>query len=125
MYLNYKRHWVTISFVFSHTSYLISGWFLFTGFMTVGTIRSSIAFFGLFFLLTLTFMLLAIGFYNGENVHFIKAGGVFGLFTAAFAWYNAIAALWNQENSYMTVPLGRFPWAENRPSHVNHSWAAR
>ena len=80
--------------------------------MTVGTIRSSVAFFGLFLTLTMAFLMLAIGFYLNENLTWIKIGGGFGLVTAMFAWYNAVAGVWNQGNSYITLPLGKFPWAE-------------
>jgi len=93
---------------------------VFTFFLTVGTLRSSIAFFGLFFFLTITFMLLAIGYYMGQNENFLKAGGWFGLLTALFAWYNAVAALWNPGNSFIKLPLGQFPWAEKGRPHVGH-----
>jgi uncharacterized protein len=93
------------------------GWMLFTFFLTVGALRSSIAFFGLFFFLTITFMCLAIGYYLGESVSWIKAGGWFGLLTALFAWYNAVAALWTPGNSFIHLPLGAFPWAEKGHPH--------
>ena len=60
----------------------------------------------------MAFLLLAIGFYLGENESFIKAGGWFGLVTALFAWYNALTGLLNKGNSFITLPLGQFPWAE-------------
>jgi uncharacterized protein len=60
----------------------------------------------------MAFLMLAIGYYMGENKTFIKAGGYFGLCTALLAWYNAIAGLLNRGNSFLTIPLGRFPWAE-------------
>ena len=89
--------------------------------MLVGTIRSSVAFFGLFFTLTMAFLLLAIGFYLGENMIWIKAGGWFGLVTALLAWYNAVASVWNEGNSYITVPLGKFPWAESQTSRPHRA----
>ena len=94
------------------------GWFLFTGFLTVGTLRSSIVFFGLFFTLTMAFLMLAIGYYLGDSKNWIKAGGWFGLITALFAWYNAMAALWNPGNSFIKLPVGQFPWAEKGHPHV-------
>ena len=60
----------------------------------------------------LAFIMLAIGYYLGENESWIKAGGWFGLLAALFAWYNAVAALWNPSNSYIQLPMGQFPWAE-------------
>lgn len=91
---------------------------MFTGFLTVGTIRSNVAFFGLFFTLTMAFLMLAIGYYRGEDEHYLKLGGWFGLITASFAWYNALAAIWNTGNSWITLPVGQFPWAEKEHSHV-------
>jgi len=93
-------------------------WMVFTFFLTVGALRSSIAFFGLFFFLTITFMCLAIGYYLGESENWLKAGGWFGLLTALFAWYNAVAALWTTGNSFVKLPLGNFPWAEAGRPHV-------
>lgn len=97
---------------------LMTGWGIFTLFLTIGTLRSSIAFFGLFLFLTITFILLAIGYYLNDNTNWTKAGGWFGLLTALFAWYNACAALWNPGNSFIKLPLGQFPWAEKGRPHV-------
>jgi len=97
---------------------LIAGWAIFTLFLTIGTLRSSIAFFGLFFTLTMAFLMLAIGYYLNESIPWIKAGGWFGLITALFAWYNAVAALWNPGNSFLKLPVGQFPWAEKGRPHV-------
>ena len=93
---------------------------MFTGFMTVGTLRSSVAFFGLFFTLTMAFLMLAIGYYRGKDTNFIKAGGYFGLITALFAWYNALSGVWNKGNSFIQLPVGQFPWAEKGHPHVGH-----
>ena len=79
--------------------------------MTVGTLRTSVAMFSLFFSLTLAFILLATGYYYGGDSNLIKAGGVFGLMAAFLAWYNAMAQIWNVGNAFITLPLGRFPWA--------------
>jgi succinate-acetate transporter protein len=57
-------------------------------------------------------MTLAAGYYMGEDIRFIKVGGYLGLIGSLFAWYNAMAALWNIENSWISLPLGQFPWAE-------------
>ena len=80
--------------------------------MTVGTIRTSVSFFGLFVVLSATFLILAVGCYDDANVQWIKAGGYFGLITALFSWYNGCALMWNDDNSWMTLPQGRFPWAK-------------
>ena len=84
--------------------------------LTVGTLRTSLAFFGLFFCLDLTFLLLALGYYNGANVG-CKAGGYFGLITAVFDWYNAVTVISHKENSWIALPSGQFPWAVKPESH--------
>jgi uncharacterized protein len=82
--------------------------------MTVATLRTSLVMFALFFNLMTAFILLASGYYRGANVDLIKAGGVFGLVAAFLAWYKAMAHVWNPGNSFVTLPLGRFPWAERK-----------
>jgi len=81
--------------------YLI-GWFIFTFLLVVCTIRSTVAFFSLFFFLDLTFLLLACGLFTAKE-GVTKAGGWFGIITAFVAWYNAFAGIANKENSYIDV----------------------
>jgi uncharacterized protein len=97
---------------------LTLGWSIFTWFLVVGTLRSSIAFFGLFFTLAIAFLMLSIGWFRGQDAAFIKAGGYFGLFTALFAWYNACAGIWHEGNAFFKLPLGQFPWAEKGRASV-------
>lgn len=78
------------------------GWFIFTFFLCVCTLKSTVAFFLLFFFLDITFLLLAIANFNG-SVAVKKAGGVFGVITSFVAWYNAYAGIANEQNSYITV----------------------
>ena len=86
------------------------GRFIFSASLTICTIRSSIAFFGLFF--TVAFLMLAIGYYDESNEIFIKVGRYFGFIASLLAWYNAFAEVWNVGSSYVRLPLGQFPWAE-------------
>ncbi|SGZ50394.1 CIC11C00000001001 [Sungouiella intermedia] len=79
------------------------GWFIFTFFLTVMTLKSTVSFFLLFFFLTITFLLLAIADLKGGDVPIKKAGGVFGIITAFVAWYNAYAGIANSQNSYLPV----------------------
>lgn len=84
------------------------GWFIFTFFITIMTIKSTVAFFTMFALLTMTFLLLAIAeFLQSDNVQI--AGGVFGLLTAFSAWYNAYAGIANSQNTYLTVKAVQIP----------------
>jgi len=93
--------------------YLI-GWFIFNTILVIGTLRTTLAFFLLFFFLDLTFLLLAVGHFQAkdgkENVNCIKAGGVLGLITAFIAWYNAAVGLWNSEITFVNAPAYEFPW---------------
>ncbi|OBA22685.1 hypothetical protein METBIDRAFT_29281 [Metschnikowia bicuspidata var. bicuspidata NRRL YB-4993] len=80
----------------------LMGWFIFTFFLTVMTLKSTLAFFLLFFCLSLTFLLLMIAEFNG-SVNVKKAAGIFGILTAFIAWYNAYAGIANSQNTYLTV----------------------
>jgi uncharacterized protein len=81
--------------------------------MLIATLRTHVVLFSLLLSVIMTFAMLMIGFYRNQDVAFIKAGGVFGLLVSAIAWYNACAEIWNHGNSWITLPLGTFPWAEN------------
>jgi len=84
--------------------------------MTVPTIRSNIATLGLICCLDLTLIFLVVGFYRDMDMVFIRIGGGVGVLTAGLAWYNAMAKLWNYENSWIKLPLGTLPWtASVRP----------
>lgn len=104
--------------IFPYCFSLTSGWSIFTWFLVIGTLRSSIAFFGLFFTLAIAFLMLSIGWFRGQDVPFIKAGGYFGIFAALFAWYNACAGIWHEGNAFFKLPLGQFPWAEKGRASV-------
>lgn len=79
------------------------GWFIFTTILLLCTLRSTVAFFLLFFILDLTFLLLGIGYLHPDRngalrEPIIKAGGFFGLLAAFLAWYNALAGLLDCSN---------------------------
>lgn len=87
--------------------YLV-GWFIFTFFLMLLTVKSTVMFFMVFFLLAITFLLLAISEFTGK-VQVKKAAGVFGLLTAFAAWYNAYAGIANEQNSYLTFKGIKIP----------------
>jgi uncharacterized protein len=69
------------------------------------TLRSTVAFFLLFFFLDMAFLMLGIGYAirspEGEpQMGCIKAGGVFGILAAFLAWYNALAGIADPSNRY-------------------------
>jgi len=85
-------------------SYFLFGWFIFTFLMLVATLRHSVTFIFLFFVLDMAFLFLALAEYTG-NAACGKAGGYFGLLAAFAAWYAAIAQMLTNENAYFTLPL--------------------
>jgi succinate-acetate transporter protein len=70
--------------------FFLIGWFIFTTILLICTLRSTVAFFLLFFFLDLAFLMLAIAHFQTsdgmENIPCNKAGGYFGLFAAFMAW---------------------------------------
>jgi len=96
--------------------FFLMGWFIFTTMLLICTLRSTIMFFLLFFWLDLAFLLLGIGYLQhsggSPNVACIKAGGLFGLLAAFWAWYNAFAGIADSTNSFFVVPVFHFPWSE-------------
>jgi len=94
----------------------LMGWFIFTFILLICTLRSTVAFFLLFFFLDLTFLLLGCGYLTAKDgvphETVIKAGGYFGLFAAFMAWYNALAGLADSSNSFFVIPVAHFPWSE-------------
>lgn len=96
------------------------GWFIFTFLLLLCTLRSTVAFFSLFFTLDLAFLCLGIGYLEnssgGPNGNLIKAGGVFGILAAFLAWYNALAGIADPSNSFFIIPVAHFPWVGPFPS---------
>lgn len=90
------------------------GWFVFTTLLLVCTLKSTIAFFLLFFTLDLTFLFVGLAYlYNtGEapHTHLLRAGGGFGILAAFASWYNAFAGLADDTNSFFVIPAVYFPW---------------
>ncbi|KAJ6110624.1 hypothetical protein N7486_002859 [Penicillium sp. IBT 16267x] len=103
------------NFNYSFGLYLM-GWFIFTTILVFCTLKSTVAFFLLFFFLDMTFLLLGIGYLQGggaaPDTKIIKAGGMFGLLAAFAAWYNALAGIADDSNSFFILPVIHFPWSE-------------
>ncbi|ELR03525.1 hypothetical protein VC83_03401 [Pseudogymnoascus destructans] len=108
---------------FNHAiGFYLAGWFIFTSILLICTLRSTVAFFLLFFTLDLAFLFLTIGHLQLQDagvgkpkitqVGCIKAGGVFGLLAAFFAWYNALAGIADTSNSFFVIPVAHFPWSD-------------
>jgi hypothetical protein len=95
--------------------FFLFGWFIFTFILLICTLRSTVAFFLLFFFLDLAFLLLALAhIYSTDGVAnntINQAGGYFGLFAAFMAWYNALAGIADDSNSFFVIPVAHFPWS--------------
>ncbi|KAL0262563.1 Meiotically up-regulated protein 86 protein [Diplodia seriata] len=108
----------------------LMGWFIFTFILLMCTLRSTVAFFFLFFTLDLAFLMLGIGYLKGTGGHpqpnLITAGGAFGILAAFAAWYNALAGIADSSNSFFVIPVAHFPWSDKgreRRNKVDNSAA--
>ncbi len=79
-------------------------WAIFTAYMTVAALRVSAAVLLVFVLLTITFVLLAIGA-SGAHESLTHWGGYLGLATAAAAWYASFAAVANSTFGRTVLPV--------------------
>lgn len=117
-------------FYYSFGLYLM-GWFIFTFILLLCTLKTTVAFFFLFFVLDLAFLMLGIAYLNpsAEKPHtgLVRAGGAFGILAAFAAWYNALAGIADSSNTFFTLPLIHFPWSakgreqRNKLTNGNHT----
>lgn len=80
-------------------------WAIFTGYMFIASLRTSVAVALVLGLLTITFILLGIGNSGGEESA-IHWGGYLGLATALAAWYASFAAVTNSTFGRVVLPVG-------------------
>lgn len=92
--------------------FYLLGWAIFTFMLSLCTMKSTLAFFSLFFLLALTFLLLSIADL-GKSPNCKKAGGILGVIVAFIAWYNAYAGLATSSNAYVRVKALQLPVFEH------------
>ncbi|HEY1277181.1 MAG TPA: acetate uptake transporter [Thermoleophilaceae bacterium] len=83
--------------------YLIA-WGIFTTYMWVASFRTTVAVNLVFLLLFITFFLLGIG-NAADSSGVIKAGGWFGIATAAVAWYASFAGVTNSTFGRTVLPV--------------------
>jgi succinate-acetate transporter protein len=84
--------------------YLIA-WGVFTAYMFIASLRTTIAIALVFCLLAITFFLLGIG-NSGETEGLVEIGGWAGLATAVAAWYASFAAVTNSTFGRTVLPVG-------------------
>ena len=96
--------------VFAGLSLYLYTWTIFTAYMFVASLRTSGAVALVFLLLTITFLLLAIGnasLVGGTGVadDTVKFGGYVGIATAIVAWYASFAAVINSTFDRVVAPV--------------------
>lgn len=99
-----------------HIGLFLIAWFIFTFLLLLCTLKSTVAFFLLFFLLDLSLLFLGIAYLlnDGEKPHvgLQRAGGATGIVTSFTAWYNAYVGIANDRNTFILIPDMYFPWTE-------------
>jgi hypothetical protein len=93
------------------TGLFLLGWAIFTAYMTIASLRTTVATAIVFVALTVTLVLLTVGNYatGTTSTDWIKAGGYAGLVTAFFAAYASFAGVTNatfKRTVMPTIPLG-------------------
>jgi succinate-acetate transporter protein len=83
-------------------------WGIFTTYMFVASLRTSVAVAVVFLLLALTFIVLGIGNSHGSaaGTGLVKIGGYLGLLTAIAAWYASFAQVVNSTFGRTLAPIG-------------------
>ena len=81
------------------------GWTIFTAYMFISTFRLSVILVVVFGLLVVTFVLLTVGNFQSMS-GWVKAGGWFGIATAAAAWYASFAGVTNETFGKTVLPTG-------------------
>lgn len=89
----------------SATAVYLLGWAIFTAYMTIASLRVTLAIFAVFVLLTITYVVLFFGFLYG-NTELIHVGGYVGIATAVAAWYAAFAGVTNATFKRTVIPVG-------------------
>jgi uncharacterized protein len=79
-------------------------WGIFTTYMFVASLRTTGAVALVFFLLAITYVLLAAG-NSGNHTNVVKWGGYVGIATAAAAWYASFAAVMNSTFGRTVLPV--------------------
>ena len=87
------------------TALYLLAWGIFTAYMIVAALRVNVSVLLVFIALTLTFLVLALGEYNGAK-GILHTGGWLGLITAVLAWYASFAGVTNATWQRTVLPVG-------------------
>jgi len=90
----------------------LAAWGIITFIFLLACLKSSVCLVLLFFFLDVTFWCLC-GGALGPSTNATKAGGAFGILTAAIAGYTALAGLLTRDTSHFLLPVGDLSRASN------------
>jgi uncharacterized protein len=91
------------------TGLFLLAWTIFTAYMLLASLRTTVVLSAVFAVLFATFLVLAIGNLAAPpDATVIKAGGWLGLVTAFLAWYHSAAGVTNATWGRTVLPV--FPW---------------
>jgi uncharacterized protein len=108
-YLRYVAPGLPAARAHEATGLFLLAWTIFTAYMLVATLRTTMVLTATFACLFATFLLLAIGWLAAPpNATVIHAGGWLGLVTALLAWYLSFAGVFNAASGGAVIPV--FPW---------------
>lgn len=85
--------------------YLLA-WAIFTAYMAIASTRVSLAVLVVFVLLTITYILLMIGWFDDISKDWLRIGGYLGIATALAAWYASFAGVTNFTFKRVVLPTG-------------------
>ncbi len=88
----------------SATGLFLLAWTIFTAYMTIASLRVSVAVAAVFIVLLATFVFLTIGADTGDATMTV-IGGYLGIGTAALAWYASFAGVTNATFKKAVLPL--------------------
>ena len=111
---SYGAFWMSFWYLLAHSGLsgddaaagigiFLLAWTIFTAFMTVAARRVSGLLFGLFSVLTVTFVFLTVGAFASAPLA-TQIGGYLGLVTAFTAWYGFFAGVMNQTGRGPVLP---------------------
>ena len=103
-YVRYVAGGLPAATAYQATGYFLLMWTIFTAYMLVASLRTSVAVVAVFLTLTVTFALLAAGAL-GQEIHITHVGGYVGMITAALAWYASFAGVTNATWKKVVLPV--------------------
>jgi hypothetical protein len=117
-FCSYGAFWISYWYLTGHTDLSGAGndlhiglglfllcWGIFTAYMAVAALRLNVALLAVFVLLTITFVILALGDFN-SSTGITKLGGWFGIATALAAWYTSFAGVTAFTFKRQVLPVG-------------------